>query len=1269
MLFIKILNIEKYERFAQVTNSSGIKKESESAYLLRQLLQKQIVFMDGAMGTMIQRYRLDEADFRGDRFIAHPKDLKGNNDLLSLTRPDIIDEIHRQYLEAGADIIETNTFSGTQIGQADYGLESIVYELNRKSAEIAKHACQVVMNQFPGRTCFVAGAMGPTNRTCSLSPNVNDPGYRAVTFDQLVENYYEQIKGLVDGGADILLLETTFDTLNLKAGIFAIEKFHDECSERMPVMLSVTITDASGRTLSGQTIEAFWDSVRHARPLSVGINCALGAQEMRPYIAQLSSIADCYISCYPNAGLPNPLSETGYDEKPEDTSTLLEEFARAGFLNIVGGCCGTTPAHIEAISKKIRKLPQRGLPQIPSATHLSGLEPFSIKNEAGRPFVMVGERTNVTGSPQFRKLIEQGNFDQALVVARQQVENGANIIDVNFDEGLLDSEACMTRFLNLIASEPDICRVPIMIDSSKWSVIEAGLKCVQGKCIVNSISLKEGEAQFLKHAELVRRYGAAVIVMAFDEQGQAATRADKVRICKRAYDLLVHQAGFDPEDIIFDPNILTVATGMDEHNNYAVDFIEAVREIKASCPGALTSGGVSNISFSFRGNNIVREAMHSAFLFHAIKAGLDMGIVNAGMLAVYEDVEKDLLEKVEDVLLNRRSDATERLIEYAEMIKANKDAKKGDKAVADEAWRKETLQARLTHSLVKGIMTHIEVDTEEARLQYGAPLDVIEGPLMDGMKVVGELFGAGKMFLPQVVKSARVMKKAVAYLNPFMEEEKAKNKNARKQGVFVIATVKGDVHDIGKNIVAVVLACNGYEVIDLGVMVSCEEILKVAKEKDADIIGMSGLITPSLDEMIYNAKEMQRLGFKVPLLIGGATTSRIHTAVKIAPHYGQPVVRVGDASLVVGVCNQLLNPNTKESYTQELKKENEQSVKRYQDSLAHRAKLVSLEEARDRCFKTDWKTAEIAVPQKLGVQVFDHIPLEEVIPYIDWSPFFWTWELKGVYPKILSSEKWGKQATELFNEAQKMLKDIIANRRFRARAIVGFWPANSIGDDIEVYTDTSRKNLLQTVHFLRQQKEKVEGQDKSKVNYLCLSDYIAPKMTGRTDYIGGFVVSAGYEVEQFAKTFSDKNDDYSSILVKAIGDRIAEALAEMMHKKMRDQWGFGKSENLSNEDLIEEKYRGVRPAPGYPACPDHTEKALLWKMLDAEKHTGTSLTENFAMNPPSSVSGFYLGHPQAKYFHVGNIGKDQVEDYARRKDMPLQVVEKWLSPNLDYEPS
>ena len=1236
---------------------------SKTMQELQNLLRSRIVFLDGAMGTMIQRYKLEEADFRGSLFADHPRDLKGNNDLLSLVRPDIVKDIHRQYLLAGADIVETNTFSATTVAQADYGLENAVFELNKRSAEIAREACAEIMRENPGRRCFVAGAIGPTNRTCSMSPDVNDPGFRAVTFDQLVDAYLEQIRGLAAGGVDLLLPETTFDTLNLKAAIFAIEKFGDESGARIPVMLSVTITDASGRTLSGQTIEAFWNSVRHARPLSVGINCALGALEMRPYVAALSKIADCYVSCYPNAGLPNPLSETGYDETPDATSGFLEEFATAGFLNIVGGCCGTTPEHIAAICQKLRGIPLRQVPPPEPITRLSGLEPLNVRGSGQRPFIMVGERTNVTGSPAFHKLIEKGDFDQALTVARQQVENGANVIDVNFDEGLLDSEACMTRFLNLIASEPDIARAPIMIDSSKWSVIEAGLKCVQGKSIVNSISLKEGEAVFLEHAKLVKRYGAAAVVMAFDEKGQAATKADKVRICKRAYDLLVNRAGFEPQDIIFDPNILTVATGMDEHANYAVDFIEAVREIKSVCPGALTSGGVSNVSFSFRGNNAVREAIHSAFLYHAIRAGLDMGIVNAGMLAVYEDVDKELLEMVEDVLLSRRADATERLVDYAETVKG-RGQKKDDKV--DEAWRSEPLEARLTHALVKGVATFIDQDVEEARQKYGAPLNVIEGPLMDGMKVVGDLFGQGKMFLPQVVKSARVMKQAVAYLNPFMEEEKAKNANARKQGVFVIATVKGDVHDIGKNIVSVVLACNGYDVIDLGVMVSCEKILATARERGANVIGLSGLITPSLDEMIYDAKEMARQGFTTPLLIGGATTSKTHTAVKIAPHYGHAVARVGDASLVVGVCNNLLNPATRDAFEKQIREDNERVRVRYLDSLSKRAKLVPIAEARTRAFKTDWATVEIAVPEMLGVQVFDDVPLAEVAEYIDWSPFFWTWELKGVYPKIFTHEKWGAQAKELFDDAQKMLKQVIAEKRFRVRAVTAFWPANSVGDDVEIYAgDGPDDAALATFRFLRQQKEKSQA-DRP---YQCLADFVAPKGSGRRDYIGGFVVTSGREVEAFASEFVAKNDDYSSILAKALGDRVAEAAAEYMHKKMRDQWGFGRSENLTRDEIIAEKYRGIRPAPGYPACPDHTEKLLLWKVLDADANSGVSLTENLAMNPPSSVSGLYFGHPDSSYFQVGNVALDQIEDYARRKQMSLKEVERWLSPNLDYEPA
>jgi len=1230
--------------------------ESERFQLLRELLAERILFLDGAMGTMIQGHKLGEAEFRGVRFKNHWKELKGDNDLLNLTCPQIIAVIHRQYLEAGADIIETNTFNSTRVSQADYGLEDIVYELNRDGARIAREVADGFMALNPERKCFVAGAIGPTNRTASMSPDINRPSFRSITFQELVDAYYEQVKGLVDGGVDILLPETVFDTLNLKAAIFAIEKFFDEYPFRLPIMLSVTVTDASGRTLSGQTIEAFWNSVMHAKPLSVGINCALGAKEMRPHIEELSRIAECYISCYPNAGLPSPLSETGYDETPDITSSLLEDFARSGFLNIVGGCCGTTPEHINAIANRLRVISPRKIPKVTSATRLSGLEPLKIEGDKS-PFIMIGERTNVTGSPQFAKLIKADDFDGALTIARQQVENGANIIDVNFDEALLDSKACMARFLNLIGSEPDIARVPIMIDSSKWSVIEAGLRSVQGKSIVNSISLKEGEEKFLEQARLIMRYGAAVIVMAFDEHGQAANKADKVRICNRAYKLLTEKVGMDPTDIIFDPNILTVATGIEEHDNYAVDFIEGVREIKATCRGARTSGGVSNISFSFRGNNTVREAMHSAFLYHAINSGLDMAIVNAGMLNVYEEIDKELLELVEDVLLNRGPDATERLIEYAERVKGMGKAKVKDESL----WRRSTVNERLIHALINGIMDYIEEDTEEARLQYATPLDVIEGPLMDGMKVVGDLFGAGKMFLPQVVKSARVMKKAVAHLEPFMETEKGKIQNARNQGKFVIATVRGDVHDIGKNIVAVVLACNNYEVIDLGVMVPCEKILNTAREINADIIGLSGLITPSLDEMIHNATEMERQGFKIPLLIGGATTSRTHTAIKIALHYGGVVEHVQDASLIVGVCNNLLNPEKIDRYVAELRVEQEKQRQQYAAGKKKR-NFVPIKEARANKFKTDWKNIQIDSPDKFGLQVFQDIPLEEIAPYIDWSPLFWAWELKGVYPKIFEHKDYGAQARELYQDAQRLLKEIITKKRFRARAVLALWPANSVGDDIEVYTDETRKEVLGTFHFIRQQKVK----DENGI-YYCLADFVAPKESGRKDYIGGFAVTAGEEVEDFAKTLKAKNDDYSAIMVKALGDRFAEALAEMMHKEARIIWGFGKDENLSFEDLINEKYRGIRPAPGYPACPDHTEKSILWRVLDAEKNTGITLTENFAMYPPSSVSGLYFANPEAKYFHVGQIDRDQVEDYARRKNMLVEVVEKWLQPNLGYE--
>lgn len=1231
------------------------KPETEKYHILRRLLNERILILDGAMGTMIQRHKLEETDFRNERFKDHPKDLKGDNDLLNLTQPKVIANIHSKFLEAGAYIIETNTFNSTRISQADYGLEDIVYELNKSGAEIARGITDEFMAKNHGRQCFVAGSLGPTNKTASMSHDVNNPSFRAVTFQELVEAYYEQVKGLIDGGVDILLPETVFDTLNLKAAVFAIEKFFDEHNVRIPVMLSVTITDASGRTLSGQTVEAFWYSVMHAKPLSVGINCALGAEEMRPYIEELSKIADCFISCYPNAGLPNPLSDTGYDETPSVTSSFLEDFARSGFVNIVGGCCGTTPEHIRAIAQRVSNISPRRIPKHSPATRLSGLEPLKIEGDSA-PFIVIGERTNVTGSPQFAKLIKADDFDGALTVARQQVESGANIIDVNFDEALLDGESYMRRFLNLISSEPDIARIPIMIDSSKWSVIEAGLRCAQGKCIVNSISLKEGEEKFLQQARLAMRYGSAVVVMAFDERGQAANKDDKVRICQRAYKLLTEKVDMDSTDIIFDLNILTVATGIEEHNNYAVDFIEAVREIKTTCPGVRTSGGVSNISFSFRGNNEVRETMHSAFLYHAIKAGLDMGIVNAGMLAVYEDINKELLELVEDVLLNRRPDATERLIDFAEKTKNTGKTKSKD----ENLWRRGDVSERLSYALVNGITDYIEEDTEEARRQYEKELDVIEGPLMNGMKIVGELFGAGKMFLPQVVKSARVMKKAVAYLQPFMEVEKAKAQNARPGGKFIIATVKGDVHDIGKNIVSVVLACNNYEVIDLGVMVPCEKILNTAREVNANIVGMSGLITPSLDEMVYNASEMERQGFKIPLLIGGATTSKAHTAIKIAPHYSGVVEYVQDASLVVGVCNNLLNPEKVDNYADQIRANQESQRQKYADR--NQRNFVSIKEARANGFKTDWKNMRIDVPKNLGLQILDNIPLEEIVPFIDWSPLFWAWELKGAYPKIFEHKDYGIQARELYEDAQKLLKEIVSNKCFRARAVLSFWPANSVDDDIELYGDESRKHVIGTFHFLRQQREK----DGDGI-YYCLTDFIAPKKSSRKDYIGGFAVTVGEEVEDFANAFKAKNDDYSAIMVKALGDRFAEALAEMMHKKARMIWGFGQDESLSYGDLIKEKYRGIRPAPGYPACPDHTEKGLLWELLRAEVNAGISLTENFAMNPPSSVSGFYFAHPEAKYFHVGQIDGDQVEDYAKRKDMPVEVVERWLRPNLGYE--
>ncbi len=1234
--------------------STHTKPYSSKGKQLVKLFEERIVYLDGAMGTMIQQHSLEEADFRNESLEAVAGDLKGNNDLLSITRPDIIEGIHRSFLEAGSDIIETNTFSGTTIAQADYQLEEFVREINLRSAQLARKVADEV-SENEGRPTFVAGAIGPTNRTASMSPDVNRPEYRATSYDELYQAYYEQVEALVEGGVDLLLPETVFDTLNLKACLHAIEDFQGTLEERLPVIISVTITDQSGRTLSGQTVEACWNSIRHARPLCVGLNCALGADLMRPFLQDLARVADCYVHVYPNAGLPNPLAATGYDETPDHTGDAVGGFAKDGLVNLVGGCCGTTPEHIAAVVREVSQYPSRTVPSLPPRQRLSGLESFNMK--IGDSFTMVGERTNVTGSPRFKKMITNDDWDGALAIASQQVENGANIIDINFDEGLLDSEACMTKFLNLVASEPAISRVPIMIDSSKWSVIEAGLKCVQGKCIVNSISLKEGEDLFLEHARLCRRYGAAVVVMAFDEKGQAATKEDKVRICKRAYDLLIDRADFDPNDIIFDPNVLTVATGMEEHNNYAVDFIEAVQEIKAQCPGARTSGGVSNISFSFRGNNPVREAMHAAFLYHSIKAGLDMGIVNAGMLEIYEEIEPALLEKVEDVLLNRKSEATDALIEFAETVKGN--TKKEDTSTK-LAWREGTVQERLAHALVKGIVDFIEDDTEEARQELGRPLEVIEGPLMDGMKIVGDLFGAGKMFLPQVVKSARVMKRAVAYLTPYLEEEKAGNPSARSQGRFLIATVKGDVHDIGKNIVGVVLACNNYEVKDLGVMVDCDTILKEAQEWGADIVGLSGLITPSLDEMIFVAKEMQRRGFKQPLLIGGATTSSAHTAIKIAPHYDQPIIRVGDASLATGVCNELLNPDKKAIYVDTIQAE--QEVQRIHFEANKGAnEFLSLEEARAKRYTCDWEQATLLPPEKPGLTVENDVSLEALAEFFDYSPLFWTWGLKGIYPRILQHATYGEQARSILEDAKKMLARIIEEKRFRARFTVGLFHANSVGDDIELYQDPDDKEAFATLHTLRQQKRKAQDG-----HYYALSDFVAPRESSKVDACGAFVCCIE-GVDAFAKEFEDAQDDYNSIMVKAIGDRFAEALAEYTHAHVRKElWGYAPEETLDNEALIMEKYRGIRPAAGYPSQPDHTEKGLIWEVLDAVKNSGATLTENFAMAPGSAVSGLYFGHPEAKYFQVGPIQKDQVESYAERKGLSLEVCEKWLAPIKAY---
>lgn len=1213
---------------------------------ISQTLNQRIMFLDGAMGTVIQNYKLSDVDYHGSRFANHPKALKGNNELLVLTRPDVILQIHRDYLNAGSDIIETNTFSANRISQNDYGLSDLVSELNHAAVKLARTACNEVMLQNPKRKCYVAGSIGPTNVTLSISPDVNNPSFRSHTFDQLTDVYYEQATALVDAGADILLAETVFDTLNLKACIAGIKRLENERGIKYPVILSVTITDLSGRTLSGQTIEAFYYSIAYAKPLAVGINCALGAKDMMEYIKSLGKVANCYLSCYPNAGLPNPLSETGYDETPAMTSDYLLDLANSG-LNLVGGCCGTTPEHIQAIYAKLHKVPPRIIKDPVRATYLAGLEPLIINNQQElKQLYMVGERTNITGSPAFAKLIKNDDLVGALTIAKQQVTNGANIIDINFDEGLIDSKSCMVTFLNLIATEPDICRVPIMLDSSKFEILEAGLKVIQGKPVVNSISLKEGETTFLRQAKIIQDFGAAVVVMAFDENGQAVTLDEKVRICKRAYDLLLTELDFAPEDIIFDPNILTVATGIDEHNEYAKNFILALAQIKKICPYALTSGGVSNLSFAFRGNNKIREAMHSVFLYHAVKNGLDMAIVNAGMLTIYDDIDSILRDACEAVIWNTDKNAAEHLLTLAESYKGVTET-----AQTVEAWRGLNLEERIIHSLVKGLDSHIEADTAEAYAKYKVPLIVIEQPLMNGMKEVGRLFGEGKMFLPQVVKSARVMKKAVAYLQPFMEQNLAENEES-KQLVFVIATVKGDVHDIGKNIVALVLRCNGYKVIDLGVMVNCESIIKAAKEHNAAFIGLSGLITPSLDEMVYNVQEFVKAKLTTPVLIGGATTSRLHTAVKITPNYPDAVIHVNDASLVAEVCSNLLGSN-KEEYILQTK----QLYTKLRDehfALQNKKSIVSYTVAKSKRLVTNWQEVEIAVPENIGVHQIP-IKLIDIVPYIDWSPLFWAWGFKGLYPKILTNAKYGDECQKIYDDAQIVLTDLLNNATLKPRAVIGWWPAQSDGDDVTI---TLENNQLFKLCFLRQQGEHDFD--------LSLADYIAPLNSHRTDYLGAFIVTMGYEIEQLAKATEISGDDYTSIMIKALGDRLVEAMAEYVHKLMRGWCGYGANENLTNEDLIYERYRGIRPAPGYPACPDHTEKAKLWQILDGEKNTGAILTENFAMYPASSVSGYYFNHPESKYFALGKIGKDQVESYALRKQMSVAVVEKWLAPNLTY---
>jgi 5-methyltetrahydrofolate--homocysteine methyltransferase len=1203
---------------------------------------------------MIQRLGLAESDYRGVPFADHPRDLKGCNDLLCLTRPEAIEEIHFCFLAAGADLVSTNTFNANRISLADYDLDDQVGEINRAAVACARAAIERMAMGGQRRPCFVAGSIGPTNRTASLSPDVNDPGYRAVSFDQLVEAYGEQVEALVEGGADILLPETSFDTLNLKACLFAIEECFQRRGVRVPVMASVTITDRSGRTLSGQTLEAFWSSISHADLFSVGINCALGPELMRPFVEEFSSLTPLRTSCYPNAGLPNEFG--GYDETPEQMARVLREFAAEGWLNIVGGCCGTTPEHIRAIAEAVATIPPRQPPTIEPLSRYAGLEPLVLRPESN--FTMIGERTNVSGSRRFARLVREGNLEEAVAIARQQVEGGANVIDVNMDDALLDGPQAMTRFLNLIAAEPDVARVPVMIDSSNWAVLEAGLKCVQGKPIVNSISLKEGEGPFLKQARLIRRYGAACVVMMFDEEGQAVTVEHKLGIARRAYHLLADEVGMPPEDIIFDPNILTVGTGIEEHNRYALNFIEATRQIKRLLPRVKVSGGVSNVSFAFRTNETVRRAMHAAFLYHAIQAGLDMAIVNAGQLDVYEEIPKEVLDHVEDVLFDRRPDATERLIALAESLQAQPDAAQE----AELAWRQGAVEQRLSHALVKGIVEHIEADVEEARQKYPSGLAVIEGPLMAGMKIVGDLFGEGKMFLPQVVKSARVMKKAVAYLMPFMEREKQQSGTAaRTRGTIVMATVKGDVHDIGKNIVGIVLACNNYRIVDLGVMVPAEKILQTAMEEQADMIGLSGLITPSLEEMVHVAREMDRRGMDLPLLIGGATTSAKHTAVKIAPAYRHSVVHVLDASRSAAVVDRLMQPESRRKFDAENRAEQAKLVEAFH--RRQQANLVSYREAVARPFPTDWSSVRIDRPSFIGVRVLDDYPLEELVKYIDWSPFFMAWDLRGKYPKIFDDPEVGLQARQLFDDAQALLGQIIAERWLRARGVYGFWPAASEGDDILVYGDEARQRELARFHTLRQQ-----WQRKGQETFYSLADFIAPQDCGRADYLGAFAVTAGHGSAQLVRRFEAEHDDYNAILVKALADRLAEAFAERLHQIARADWGYGREEQLANENLIEEKYRGIRPAPGYPACPDHTEKWTLFSLLDATRATGISLTESLAMDPPASVCGLYFAHPKARYFAVDRITRDQVEDYARRKGMTIQEVERWQAPNLGYEP-